>query len=137
MADAETNRAILRAIYDHFAAGDVDGMAQYMREDAVIIEADSLPYGGVYRGPEGLKQLLGKISEIWEDVSLDIQDILASDHAAAGYGELRMTVPHTGERIRFQICEVWQFEDGKITRCEPMYFDTARCIAALNACEAR
>lgn len=132
MSAAEKNREALKAIYDHFFAGDVAAMATYLRDDAVIYEAETLPYGGEYTGPQGLHDVLSRVMGTWSDVSFEIAHFLASDKAAAAFGTFHVTSRDTGKKTSFKLCEVWEFEDGKVTSVSPVYGDTALALRALG-----
>ncbi len=126
MSQSEQNRAMLEKIYALFFAGEIDKMTEYLSDDAVITEVQSLPYPGQYFGKDGLRTIVGKLMETWDDLAFEMDDILASDSRAAGIGTFSATSRATGRRVSFPMCEVWEFVDGKIVSCMPIYGDTAQ-----------
>ena len=125
MNKADANRDLLKRIYELFFSGDIETMSGLFAPDAVIVEVASLPYAGEYRGPEGMTEIARRLHETWDELALDLQDILASDTRAAGVGIFSAVAKATGERVSFPMAEIWTFEGGKILRCEPIYGDTA------------
>ena len=127
----QDNIARLRKIYDCFTSGDIKTMCTYMSDDAVIVEVQSLPYAGEYTGPSGLAEVIGHLGSTWDNLNFELEDILASETRAAGFGTFSGTARATGKPVSFKLAEVWTFKDGKVTRCEPIYGDTA---AVREAC---
>ncbi len=63
---AERNREIVRNIYRDAARGDLGFVNSRLSPEFAVIEADGLPYGGTYTGPQGLVEVFGRIRETWE-----------------------------------------------------------------------
>lgn len=134
MSNIERNRALLDKIYACFFAGDIAGMCSYLAEDVVISEVDSLPYGGDYVGHQGMIDVATALGGVWDDIALTVDDTLASETRVAALGTFSARSKSTGDRVSFPMAEVWTFrEDGKVTRIEPIYGDTAQVIRAMNA----
>lgn len=57
-ARTSDNVAMLHNLCDHFLKGEWDQVTAMLDPDFEVIEADSLPYGGRYKGPEGLMQVV-------------------------------------------------------------------------------
>ena len=47
------NKEIVQAVFDASAAKDWDTVKLFLDDDIQIFEAESLPYAGVFNGPEG------------------------------------------------------------------------------------
>ena len=133
MSATEYNRATVRKLYEYFDCGDVAAMAALLHNDAVITEAETLPYAGDYVGPAGLVDVVTKIMSVWEDVSFKVDDVLASETRAAGFGTFSVTSRATGKRVSIKICEIWEFRGDKVSRCYPIYSDTALVLKAISA----
>lgn len=134
MSNAERNRALLDKIYACFFAGDIPAMCGYLAEDVVIAEVENLPYGGDYVGHQGMIDVAAALGGIWDELALTVDDTLASETRVAALGTFSARAKATGKRVSFPMVEVWTFrEDGKVTRIEPIYGDTAQVLDAVGA----
>ncbi len=62
-ANAET----IRELFDGFVRGDLDAAFANVAPDAQIVTPETLPWGGTYTGPDGYKELIGKIADHFEE----------------------------------------------------------------------
>lgn len=131
-AAAERNKAIVASAYEAFFKGDFAGFFENFADDAVIIEAESLPYGGEYRGRERGTEVLLQIFGSWDDLAIDMEEVLASPTMVAAVGRLKGKSKTTGTPIDFSIVELWRFREGKVVAVEPVYADTFAAIAAMQ-----
>jgi uncharacterized protein len=91
-----------------------------------IVEAPSLPYGGTYRGPEGWVQLLEDFAAAWAHARVTPLWTLgkADGNRFAKMYRVSGVSTKTGKAFDTEVFELWEFEDGKIIRCTPYYYDT-------------
>jgi ketosteroid isomerase-like protein len=92
-------------------------------EDAVWREAETLPWGGEWRGPEGFARLTREIDTLAE---LSVQDY---DIVEAGdVVELRLDAVFTsrtsGRRLPMKVVEHYRVRDGRIYGADAFYQDT-------------
>lgn len=123
MTDQET-RALVEKLYALSGAGDWTAVAEYMSDDLVIREADSLPYGGDYTGRNALRDLFGKVMAFWDDPSIEMHAITAGQDHGVGILTLSVTSRRTGRRLTLDIAEMFRFRDGKLVEIKPYYYDT-------------
>lgn len=89
----------------------------------------SLPYGGVYRGLDGVADFYRALDSYWVHYWLHIEtQIPAHDHVVS-LGR----VEGKGARSRFDapIALIWRFRSGRILKMT-QYTDTAVLVAALG-----
>lgn len=129
--DAAANIEIVREAYRNMDRGDFDGFSAAFADDAVSIDPDGLPYGGVYRGGRaGLVELSQKVFGTYEVFEWDIQQF-------AGGGDLvfvhiLMTFkPHGKPIFQHPIVELWRLRDRKVVEFRVFYFDTKLVAEAL------
>jgi predicted ester cyclase len=96
-----------------------------------LIEAQGLPYGGVYRGLASIRAALTSIRGYWTDVEFEIIDILANDMHAMAYARFAATGVKSGKRVEFPIVEVWKIASTRVISLTAVYFDTAAAAAAI------
>lgn len=120
---ADHNRALVGLIYDKVLSGELDALAPWLDEDFHIVEADGLPYAGVYRGLEGMKMLLATIAALWGDTQGEIESLIADGDQVAAVLTLSGT-DRRGKPASIRICEIWRIQDGKARSVHPFYWDT-------------
>jgi len=110
-------------------AGNPDGFFAAVTEETEFHEAPSLPYGGVYRGVEGVKRGVMKLMfGAWEDFTFQILQYGAGGDLVYVHVMISGVGRKTGKSFSMPIVEMWRLKDGKVTEVRPFYFDTARCV---------
>lgn len=117
-------QALIAELYDLSAKGDWDGVAAHLTDDFHIVEADSLPYGGIYEGKNALRDLFTQVMGFWEDPALDLHDVTVSEGNAIGIVTMTATSRHDGSRVAMDIAERFILRGGKVAAIKPYYFDT-------------
>lgn len=106
----------------------VEGLSKFIAEDCVLHEADSLPYGGEWIGPQGFYDLMNIIKSTWEGFTFTFETVLTNNVDLISYrGRISGRTPHG--RFDMPVVEYWRFRDGKAIDILPVYFDTASLIA--------
>jgi hypothetical protein len=126
MSVEQDNLAVVRGAYDRYYAGDLDGFFAVFADDVELHEADSLPYGGVYKGIESFKKGIGIMFDAWRDLHFDIEQFTAGGELVIIYMQLRATGKTTGKTFSFPVAEVWRLCEGKVVEMRPIYWDTHR-----------
>jgi ketosteroid isomerase-like protein len=107
------------------AAGDWVAMDAMLHPDFEVIEADGLPFAGIYRGPKGWRELSNAILATWSGFQLRLLEMHGGDEDAA---ILRFAMSgrsrKTGRAWETTALELWNIRDGKLLRIDPYYFDT-------------
>ena len=122
MATAD-NATLSRAIYDAFNQGDFERAVQGATEDVEIV---FIPTGQTFRGRQGFADFMRSHKTAFPDVRIEVTNQIAADtyvvneFVAHGThtGPLLTpagTIPPTGCRVTFTVCEVCQFRGGKLT----------------------
>jgi ketosteroid isomerase-like protein len=115
-----------------FKENDLDGFLRDFDDESELVEASSLPYGGVFRGRAAIKASILKVFGYWSTFSYDIESIVYGDEYVIAYGYFRATSTRTGKKIDMPLSEVWRIRDGKVRMCSPIYSDTHAAIEALS-----
>lgn len=104
---------VVRAIYDAFAANDVEAAIPYASD-----ELDFNPGGTQtrlgrkegYRGKDGLRAYFADAAEVWDELTIEAQDIrlAAGGVVVFGFAEGRI-----GDEVsRRRVMWTWQVRDG-------------------------
>ncbi|WP_249402233.1 nuclear transport factor 2 family protein [Streptomyces sp. YIM 121038] len=110
-------------------------LAPHFAPDVVLHQADGLPYGGTWRGHEGLERFFLAMADTWDRFDIVRQEFLAD----GGTGTRRTVCVHsdihararaTGRALAFPILQAITVEEGRIREVRPFYWDTAAIAAA-------
>lgn len=132
---SEDNVALVRGIYDAFAAGDVGGLLGRMSPDMVWNEAENFPYadGNPYRGHDAIVGgVFARLGGEWDGFSAVPHEYLDADDTIVVLGRYRGACKATGREIDAQMVHVWRVADGKVTAFQ-QYVDTLQVARATGA----
>ncbi len=131
--DAERYAAIKASVEHLYAlsgSGQWDEVEKQLTDDFHIVEAESLPFGGLYEGKDALQRLYTKVFGFWEDPAIDITDMAVSEKNVVVLLSFHATSRHNGERLTMPLAEVIHLRDGKFSGITPYYFDTVAIARA-------
>jgi ketosteroid isomerase-like protein len=126
------NADALRARWDDFGRGDLDGAVSTTEDNAQIVIPETLPWGGTYTGPDGFKEMIGKFLSNFESVDPKPTAFLEADDGETvivtveGVGRTK-----TGNDLSGRSVWLYKMRDGKVTRAE-FFGDTAQAVEALG-----
>ena len=129
-------KAMVETLYGLTAQGRWDEAEAMLTDDFRIVEADCLPFGGVYEGKGALRELYTKVFTFWEDPSLDFIDLSISEHNAVNIITFNATSRHNGERLAMPMCEVLHVRGDKFSGIMPYYYDTVSICRATGTLDA-
>lgn len=109
-------------------------LAPFFAPDVVLYQASALPYGGVWRGHEGLEQFFLAMSRTWDLFEMADQAFLTNTSPLVVLTDVRARARATGRRLDFPILQTITVEDGRITEVRPFYWDTAAIVGACSPC---
>lgn len=108
---------IVRSLYEAFARGDVPSVLGAMAEDIEWHEAEGMPYGGVYHGPEAVAQnVFGPLLDDVPDFSVTPEEFIAAGETVAVVVRYRGTGAVTAKALDLRVVHVWELRDGKAAK---------------------
>jgi|WetSurMetagenome_2_1015567.scaffolds.fasta_scaffold393448_2 ketosteroid isomerase-like protein len=119
---------IVRAFYEAFSSGDAAGFAALLHPAVQWFAAENLLYAdrSPYVGPDAVQGLIfGRLLADWENLAVTASEILGRGDLVIASGRFRGTYKGNGASIDAQLVQVFQFEDGKISKVQ-VYTDTAQ-----------
>ncbi|MEJ3658378.1 nuclear transport factor 2 family protein [Actinomycetes bacterium KLBMP 9759] len=134
--------AVLEGMYaaevEYLAAGgpgtaSFAPLAPFFAPDVVLHQADSLPYGGTWRGHDGMERFFIAMSRAWETFEMVEQDFLSTSGPLVVLTQVRARARATGRELRFPILQTITVENGRITEIRPFYWDAAAVASACSA----
>jgi ketosteroid isomerase-like protein len=126
----QRNLKVVEALYAATGQGDWSTAESLLTEDFFVTEADTTPFGGVYRGRRALHDLFMQVIPASGVTDLDIKQSTAGGDTVVVLLELVLGGP---PEVRVPLAEVFRLRDGKICEIKPYYFDTRALCAAVAA----
>lgn len=132
MTDKTPTEVIESAYEAILGRGHIDDFLEHFAEDAVMIEADSLPYAGTYKGKAAIRAGLESVFPYYTSFSYTPEVLTANGPWVIAYGTFAITSAKTGKSIAFKLAEVSKVENGKITLIHPVYSDTKALLETMD-----
>lgn len=126
------NSDAVKARWDDFARGDLDGAVSTTDENAEVRLPETLPWGGTYKGPEGFKEMIQKFLSNFESVDPKPTAFLEADDGETvvviveGVGKTK-----SGNELSGRSVWLYKVSDGKLMDSE-FFGDTAEARDALS-----
>src|SRR3979490_1089766 len=74
MTTARSARQIVDEAYASLLQrGDMDAFLRDFDDESILVEVESLPYGGRHRGKENIRKAMLHLLSVWKDLSLTRQ----------------------------------------------------------------
>ena len=126
-----TNTATVMGFVENYVGGNVEKAMEFIHPDMVANEADSLPYGGDWRGKDGFLGLMNKIDGI---VSHDATPEALHDVGTAVIAVIlaKFTSVATGASVEMRTVEIYGITDGLISSADVFYKDTKAFLDELG-----
>jgi ketosteroid isomerase-like protein len=115
---SEANVELVRAIYDRFRAGDMDGALALHAPEIEVHDRPEIPDPQVYRGHEGVLTSLGVSQAAFEGLDLVPEEFLDAGDRVVVVFRFQGTGRESGVPIDEQLAHVWTIRDGKAIRME-------------------
>jgi hypothetical protein len=126
-----SNKALMEGFLSSLGAGDIAAAAACFHPQAVVHEAEILPYGGDHRGgPAGFLGLLNAIDSSYS-MAIGKCDVLDADGRVVVLAEVTMTSKVTGASLETSLVEVFSFAEGLIID-DDVYYKDASAVAGLH-----
>jgi uncharacterized protein len=139
MTTPNETTTVLRGMYaaerEYLAAGgpgkaSFDTIAPFFAPDVLLHQAEALPYGGTWRGHDGMEQFFVAMSRTWAEFEMVEQEFLSMSETAVVLTQVHARARATGRELDFPILQAIRVVDGRITEVRPFYWDTAAIVAA-------
>lgn len=134
--------AVLKRMYaaeaEYLAAGgpghaSFELMAPFFASDVVLHQAVALPYGGTWRGHDGMERFFLAMSQAWEAFDMVEQDFLGTEGTPVVLTQVHARARATGQELDFPILQTISVKDGRICEVRPFYWDTAAIARACTS----
>jgi len=130
-------REAVTAFLDAFRSGDQDAVAATLADDFLLDQAEGLPYGGRYEGPDGWHDFVTQFLAAWDDMNIDVRRIDACGDTLYMQVDFIATSTVTGTTLGMPLLEVYRVHDGRIAALRPFYHDVHEVRRVTGAAGAR
>ena len=115
-------------------AGDDDATRALIDPDFVMHEDPSMPYGGIYRGPDGMLTLAKTVWSVWGGAHFELLHQLeeAGGQRMCTVNRFRGTPGKSKTEIEALINEIWTVRDGRMIEGRVWYYDATRIAKAIT-----
>src|SRR5688500_6221371 len=97
---SEDNIAVISGLYEAFGRGDVDAVLGGMDENIVWHEAEGLPQGGEYHGPQAVAEnVFAVVVEHFDDFAVTPSEILADGERVVALVTYSGTAKESGKTM--------------------------------------
>lgn len=108
---------VVEGVYEAVGEGDLDRITSALDEDVEWIEPEGGTYGGTYHGPdEVIENLFAEFGDEWAEFSVEPERYVANGDTVVALVTHHGVHAESGERFDAPIADVWELEDGKVTR---------------------
>ena len=131
---SQENVALIRGIYDGFAAGDVGAVLGAMSPDIVWNEAENFPYadGNPYVGPQAVAEgVFARLIGEWDGFAVNVEEILDAGDTIVALGRYGGSCKATGKAMNPQLAHVWRVAGGKAVAFQ-QYVDTLQVARTIG-----
>lgn len=128
---SKNNVEIVAALYEAFTRRDIPAILQAIDPEITITQTEQLPWGGSFRGIEGLQTFFGKLFENVES-QVTPEEIIDAGEKVVVFGKTRGRAKKSGKEFDVRAVHVWTLRDGKGLKFEPNV-DTPKMLEALAA----
>ena len=126
---SQENLEVARRFVDQFNEG---AFAWELIDPEVVWVIDPPAFlAGTYRGHDGVRSLLGRFTEIFDEASYEIDDLLDAGDSVVALGRFRVRGAQSGATGTQPIAVVTQLRHGKLVAYRA-YFDREQALEAVG-----
>lgn len=131
---SDDSAQVVREFYRAGRAGELDIVRSLLAGDVVLVEPNSMPYRGSYRGPDAVVQIqIDLYTRYYEFSSFELTSVIGDGENAVARVKVAGVARATGRSIETSAVEWFVVRNGKITSITPYHYDTAEMLMALSA----
>jgi uncharacterized protein len=129
----DQNVELVESTYGAFGRGDVPAVLGSFADDIEWFEAEGMPYGGLYHGPDAVAQnVFGPITSDVDGFALVTGEFIASGATVVAVVRYTGTGKVTGKTLDVPAVHVWDIRDGKLARFR-QFIDTVEYAEVVPA----
>lgn len=119
-----TNVEIVKEIYKAVSEGNLQTVLNYLADNVIAYQANSLAYGGQYHGKVGFLQMEAAIFETWNHFQSSPNAFINDGDYVVVLTTMKGESKKTGKILDMPLAEIWKMKDEKVIEIRPFYWDT-------------
>jgi ketosteroid isomerase-like protein len=129
----KSNKERVREFFAAAAAANDDAMLAILHPSLRVVEAESLPYGGVMEGRDNFKEFTKRVFKTWKNTRIITEELIEDGNKVVVVATMSGESKTSGTHFTMPIAEIWTFDsDGLVTEIKPFYFDTKKLVDIYN-----
>ena len=133
-----SSRDVLHRFYEaearYMAAEHPDfaPVAATLHPDCLLCEPASLPYGGEWRGRNGVERWMRMFKATWSSLEVRDSEVFGEGDTLFSRSHVYATARETNKRTKWALLQRFTFQHGGIVDLRPFHWDTAVILSALS-----
>jgi ketosteroid isomerase-like protein len=119
----------LQEVYEAFTRRDLVAVLAALDEDITWVCPDVLPFGGTFRGHDGVRQFFAALPEHWQELRLEPEEFI--DDGDVIVVPVRLRGVGLGGLLESRALHLWRMRGSKAVSFRE-YPDTARVLQAIG-----
>jgi uncharacterized protein len=128
---SQDNVRVVKELYEEFFQRDIKAILERVSPGFEARQTTAVPWGGTYRGAEGLVAFFGKLAGHLNNEALPIERYLDAGEHVVAIGRTQGTVKGNGKRFDVPLAHVWEVREGKAVSFRP-FIDVPTMMACLD-----
>jgi hypothetical protein len=122
--NTDLNIDTVKKFYHELAAFNLRAALELLDDAFELVQAESLPYGGTYRGKSGVEAFFTRFFAFWKSFeSAEVCYFANGDTVVVS--SLAKGTTQQGTTLEMPMVQVYQLQHRKLLHVRPFYFDTA------------
>lgn len=126
---------LIQEIYEGFARRDLAAIFSRFAPEIEIVQSAELPWGGTYRGHDGAREFVGKLTRHINS-SVQVERMICAGEHVIAVGWTRGVTIATGARFDVPVAHVWKVREGLVTQVQ-FFIDNPTMLSALAGAPAK
>ena len=132
---AQDNVDVIQGAWDAFAKGDLEGATAIVAPEGEINVPSTLPFGGTFLGPEGMRDYVTGMTSHYRDFKAMPEKVLGADDDHVIVTASIKARTKDGTPVESRSVWLYKLRGGQVTSAE-VYTDTAEVLKALDTTPA-
>ena len=118
-----TKVEIAKKFYEFSASEQKEQFESLLHSDFRVIEAENMPYAGIYKGAEGFREIVSIVFSYFAELRVEPVFYTEGDDHVIALVKLAGVGKAAGQAFESNLLEVFRFEGDKIIEIRPYYWD--------------
>lgn len=113
---SDENVAIVRGMFERFAAGDYEAAMEVVHPEVVWEDPDLIPGRGTHRGREGVARWFSRWLGAWETFTVEPLELINAGDEVVAVERMRGRGLKSGIEVDQEVFATYLIQDGQVAR---------------------